>query len=139
MSKNSIVTFEDGDFKGRAEAFEKYSEAIESYDGIARAHHRSFLDVEPNRSVKTHFGKNDYYAFRPNEEVPRKSKSIIKMSMDAYDKVGIIRNIIDLMGDFGSQGINIVHENKSAEKFIRQWFKKVSGKERSEQIGRAHV
>jgi hypothetical protein len=134
MSKNSIVTFEDGDFKGRAEAFEKYSEAIESYDGIARAHHRSFLDVEPNRSVKTHFGKNDYYAFRPNEEVPRKSKSIIKMSMDAYDKVGIIRNIIDLMGDFGSQGINIVHENKSAEKFIRQWFKKVSGKERSERF-----
>ena len=54
--------------------------------------------------------------------------------MDAYDKVGIIRNVIDLMGDFGSQGINLVHENKSAERFFNQWFKKVNGKERSERF-----
>ena len=56
------------------------------------------------------------------------------MCMDAYDKVGIIRNVIDLMGDFGSQGINLVHPNKSAEKFFQQWFKKVDGKERSERF-----
>ena len=56
------------------------------------------------------------------------------MCMDAYEKVGIIRNVIDLMGDFGCQGINIVHENKSVEKFYQQWFKKVSGKERSERF-----
>tara|TARA_R100000805_G_C3626257_1_gene137290 strand:+ start:109 stop:1857 length:1749 start_codon:yes stop_codon:yes gene_type:complete len=54
--------------------------------------------------------------------------------MDAYEKVGIIRNVIDLMGDFGCQGINIVHENKSVEKFYQQWFKKCSGKERSERF-----
>ena len=54
--------------------------------------------------------------------------------MDAYDKVGIIRNVIDLMGDFTCQGINIVHENKSVEKFYQQWFKKCGGKERSERF-----
>jgi hypothetical protein len=54
--------------------------------------------------------------------------------MDAYDKVGIIRNIIDLMGDFGSQGINIVHRDKSVEKFYQQWFRNVGGKERSERF-----
>tara|TARA_R100001198_G_C5230441_1_gene209807 strand:- start:83 stop:1840 length:1758 start_codon:yes stop_codon:yes gene_type:complete len=54
--------------------------------------------------------------------------------MDAYEKVGIVRNVIDLMGDFGCQGINIVHENKSVEKFFKQWFKKVDGKERSERF-----
>ena len=52
---------------------------------------------------------SDYYAFRPDEAVPNQQRRIIKMCMDAYDKVGIIRNIIDLMGDFGSQGIQIVH------------------------------
>ena len=56
------------------------------------------------------------------------------MSMEAYDKVGIIRNVIDLMGDFGSQGINIVHENKSVESFYKQWFKRIEGKERSERF-----
>jgi hypothetical protein len=54
--------------------------------------------------------------------------------MDAYDKVGIIRNIIDLMGDFGSQGIQIVHRDKSVEKFYQQWFKSINGKERSERF-----
>ena len=54
--------------------------------------------------------------------------------MDAYDKVGIIRNIIDLMGDFGCQGVNIVHQNKSVEKFYQQWFKSINGKERSERF-----
>ena len=56
------------------------------------------------------------------------------MCMDAYDKVGIVRNVIDLMGDFGCQGIKIVHENKSVEKFFQQWFKKCNGKERSERF-----
>jgi hypothetical protein len=51
--------------------------------------------------------------------------------MDSYDKVGIIRNVVDLMGDFGSQGISLVHPDRTAEKFFQQWFKKVNGKERS--------
>ena len=38
------------------------------------------------------------------------------------------------MGDFGCQGINVVHENKSVEKFYQQWFKKCNGKERSERF-----
>ena len=117
MPNDPIISWEDGDSTSKAKAFEKFSESQDAYEGVARAYHRDFLDIEPNRSVKPHFGANDYYAFRPEEEVPRKSKRAIKMCMDAYDKVGIIRNIIDLMGDFGCQGINVVHENKSVEKF----------------------
>jgi len=132
MSNDPIISWEDGDARGKAEAFAKFSESQDAYNGVSRAYHRDFLDIEPNRSVKPHFGSHDYYAFRPEEEVPRKAKGIIKMCMDAYDKVGIVRNIIDLMGDFGCQGINIVHENKSVEKFGQQWFKKINGKERSE-------
>lgn len=133
MSSKSF-TWDEGDSKGRAQAFENFKETQDSYDGVARAYNRDFLDIEPNRSVKPHFGSNDYYAFRPEEQVPRRSKRIIKMCMDAYDKVGIVRNVIDLMGDFGCQGVNIVHENKSVEKFFQQWFKKVDGKERSERF-----
>ena len=117
-TNGSLTTWNSDDRNGREEAFREYAQASESYEGVSRAYHRDFLDIEPNRSVKPHFGSNDYYAFRPEEQVPRKSKRIIKMCMDAYDKVGIVRNVIDLMGDFGCQGINIVHENKSAEKFF---------------------
>ena len=130
---NPLISWDDNNIS-RAEAFSQYSESQEAYNGVARAYHRDFLDIEPNRSSKPHFGSHDYYAFRPEEQVPRKSKRIVKMCMDAYDKVGIVRNVIDLMGDFGCQGINIVHENKSVEKFFQQWFRKIDGKERSERF-----
>tara|TARA_Y100000361_G_scaffold12429_2_gene9854 strand:+ start:1502 stop:3493 length:1992 start_codon:yes stop_codon:yes gene_type:complete len=115
-----------------------FSENVNSYDGVTKSlgyrAYRNFKDIEPNRSVRPGFTSMDYHAFRPDEQVPREQKRMIKMCMDAYSKVGIIRNIIDLMGDFGSQGINVVHPNKSAEKFFKQWFKKCNGKERSERF-----
>ena len=134
MSEDSFITWNDGDSSGKAKAFEQFSDSVQEYDGISRGYHRDFLNIEPNRSVRPGFTGQDYYAFRKEEQVPKRQKRIIKMCMDAYDKVGIVRNIIDLMGDFGSQGINIVHENKSVEKFFRQWFRKIDGKERSERF-----
>jgi len=115
----------------------KIKEAIDSYGSINKSYasnYRDYLDIQPNISVKPEFNRSDYYSFRPSERTPNKQKRIIKMCMDAYDKVGIIRNIIDLMGDFGSQGINIVHESRSVEDFFKEWFKKVNGKERSERF-----
>jgi len=133
-AQDHMITWNESDLNGKAKAFQDFSESIEAYEGVCKGSHRSFLDLEPNRSVRPSFTNSDYYAFRPEEQVPQRQKRVIKMCMDAYDKVGIVRNVIDLMGDFGSQGINIVHEDKSVEKFWRQWFKKVEGKERSERF-----
>ena len=133
--QDTMITWNDGDPNGKSRAIAEFSESIESYDGVSKANrNRTFLDIESNRSVRPGFDQSDYYAFRSDEEVPTRQKKIIKMCMDAYDKVGIVRNVIDLMGDFGSQGINVVHENKSVEKFFQQWFKKCEGKERSERF-----
>ena len=54
--------------------------------------------------------------------MPTEKKKAISMCMQAYDKVGIIRNIIDLMGDFACQGIRLVHQNPRIEKFYNDWF-----------------
>ena len=132
-----MITWQDGDNEGKARAMSQFSDNVESYSGLNKSqgnHYRHFIDIEPNRSVRPGFNPSDYHAFRPDEAVPNQQRRIIKMCMDAYDKVGIIRNIIDLMGDFGSQGINIVHKDKSVEKFYQQWFKNVNGKERSERF-----
>lgn len=95
---------------------------------------RTFLDIEAGRSVRPEYNKTDYYSFRPNEIVPSQQKKIMKSSMEAYDRVGIVRNVIDLMGDFACQGITLVHENKTIERFYRHWFKQVNGVERSERF-----
>jgi hypothetical protein len=137
MSNEDMLTWSDEDFTSKSNAMSQLSDNISHYTGLSKStgtHYRHFIDIEPNRSVKPGFTKDDYYAFRPNEAVPNQQRRIIKMCMDAYDKVGIIRNIIDLMGDFGSQGIQIVHRDKSVEKFYQQWFKSINGKERSERF-----
>jgi len=119
------------------QALGSFSESVDYYDGIQKAQafgYRNFLDIEPNRSVRPEFGRQDYNRFRASEATPKRQKDIIKMCMDAYDRVGIIRNVIDLMGDFSSQGITLVHPNKNIEKFYKKWFSKVNGKARSERF-----
>jgi hypothetical protein len=120
----------------KANALDASSDAVEAYDGImmSTASHRSFLDIEPNRSVRSDFVKDDYYRFRRHEAIPRKQKDIMRMCMNAYDKVGIIKNVIDLMGDFSCQGVTLVHPNKKIEKFYKRWFEKVGGVQRSERF-----
>jgi hypothetical protein len=131
----AFVTWSDD--SGKRQALSDTSDNIDSYDGIQKSvgyNRRSFLDIEPNRSVRTGFTREDYNRFRSSESVPKRQKEAIRMCMQAYDKVGIIRNVIDLMADFAGQGINIVHPNKRIEKFFRAWFNKVNGIERSERF-----
>lgn len=137
MNDKDMITWEDNDPNSKSHAMAQFSENVDHYTGLPKSqgsHYRHFIDIEPSKSVKPGFTRNDYYAFRPDEAVPEQQRKIIKMCMEAYDKVGIIRNIIDLMGDFGSQGIQIVHQNKSVERFYQQWFRSVNGKERSERF-----
>lgn len=112
---------------------------INSYGSIPRDkafayRDRTYIDIEPSRSVRPTFNKSDYYSFRQSEAVPTEQKRIIKQSMEAYDRVGIVRNVIDLMGDFACQGITIVHQNKAVERFYRRWFQEINGVERSERF-----
>jgi hypothetical protein len=126
-----------GDDSSKQKALAESSDAYSENNGIQKSvgySYRSYIDIEPNKSVRTSMTRNDYYRFRPEEAVPTRQKRILKMSMDAYDRVGIIRNVIDLMGDFASQGVDIVHPNKAIERFYKAWFKQVSGKEKSERF-----
>jgi hypothetical protein len=120
-------------------AFTDYNNMIEvskSYTSVKAVanHQNSYLDIESGRSVRPQFGRSDYNAFRPNESVPSRQKHVIKMCMDSYDNVGIIRNVIDLMADFGSQGMTIVHPNKTIERFYRRWFEKIGGFQKTERF-----
>jgi hypothetical protein len=95
---------------------------------------RTYLNEDTNVHVQSEYTKRDYYHFRQSEQVKKNPKLIIRMCMDAYENVGIIKNTIDLMGDFASKGIRIVHTNKSTQKFLRQWFRFVNGDQVTERF-----
>lgn len=114
---------------------------LEGYEGSIHksvahglSNRQTFLDIQPGRSVKPQFTRTDYNAFRPGEAVPQQQKRIMAACMGAYDTVGIIRNVIDLMSDFASQGLTLYHPNKNIEKFYRKWFSQVNGQDRSERF-----
>lgn len=123
------------DASNQQAAMDQAAGNIDSYDGFCtHGSSRQYLDIEPNISVRPEYRKDDYYGFRPSEDTSRGTKHTIAQSMRAYDTVGIIKNIIDLMGDFGSQGITLYHPNAKVEKFYRAWWHKVQGAERSERF-----
>jgi hypothetical protein len=96
--------------------------------GRAQAYQsRTFENWDTNVSVRSDYNRGDYEYFRPSYTVPQEQKNIISMCMAAYQKVGLVRNVIDLMGDFGSQGIRIQHPIKSTQDFYNNWFEKVGG------------
>lgn len=140
MSEDLYLTW-DSDSQ-REQVYKATSDNVEAYSGVQQstAHgwdygrKTSYIDIEPNRSVRSSFNRGDYNAFRPGEAVATKQKRLMAQCMQAYSRVGIIRNVIDLMSDFSIQGIVLVHPNKSVEKFYRKWWKEVNGVDRSERF-----
>ena len=95
---------------------------------------RTFINHDTNISVKSDYNYKDYDYFRPSTTVPEKKEEIIQMCMQAYKKVGLVKNIIDLMGDFGSQGIRLQHPDPRMQQFYQSLWQKVGGPSRSERF-----
>lgn len=93
-----------------------------------------FMDLDPNVSVRDEFTRSDYETLRISEKVPTNKRDIMALCHDVYRKVGIVHNIIDLMGDFTCQGIRFVHPKPSVQTFYQNWGKKVGLTERSERF-----
>ena len=135
MSENTSSSWGDN-YGSTAAAMKIYEQSTASYTGVYKdtssGSHRSYRS--PSKSVKPPYTRSDYESFRPDSAVSTNKRQKIKDCVDAYKNVGLIRNVIDLMGDFACQGVSLVHRDKSAESFFQQWFKQVKGKERSERF-----
>lgn len=137
VGQEAYVVWGD-DISSKKEALKLSSESLSEYGGIekttARRTRLDFSNLDTNISGRPGLTRSDYDAFRPEEGIPNHIKLVIKKADQIYQKVGLVKNIIDLMGDFAVQGIRVVHPNKRIERFYKSWFKKISGKDRSERF-----
>jgi hypothetical protein len=142
ISDDAYITWGE-DLVSKQEALKKSSESLNEFIGIqnstaayssGRRYGIDFSNLDGNTGGRPGLTRNDYYAFRPDEAIPKKIKLIIYRAEDIYQRVGLVKNVIDLMGDFAVQGIKLVHKNKRIERFFRAWFKKINGKDRSERF-----
>jgi hypothetical protein len=139
VDSEAYVTWGD-DLQSKQDALKLSSGCLEEY-GLFHANagfrNRSndYSGLLPgNIHGKPGLTKRGYDYFRPDEAVPTQIKEIMRRADDVYQRVGLVKNVIDLMADFAVQGIKPVHRNKKTERFYRKWFKKVNGKDRSERF-----
>ena len=109
------------DLASKQAALDKTSQSLDEFSGVQRSsgyarYSRNYSDLLENTSSRPGLTRSDYDYFRPNEAIPTQTKYIIKEADKIYQRVGLVKNVIDLMGDFGSQGIRIVHKNQRIEK-----------------------
>jgi hypothetical protein len=138
VDEQAYVTWGD-DLASKQDALKQSSESMSEYTLVQKAsamrrYGFDYSNLDKNTSGRPGLTRSDYDYFRPDEAIPREIKLVIRKAEDIYQRVGLVKNVIDLMGDFASQGIRLVHKNKRIERFYRQWFKKIKGKDRSERF-----
>ena len=137
----AFVTFDPSKPEEAANALQN-SNSLHGYQAVAYygggpggGFRDRYEDVSTNISVRNEFTRQDYDSYRTAEARPIKAKHVMASCDKAYKKVGIVRNVIDLMSDFGSQGVKVVHSNKRIERFAQRWFShKIAGENTTERF-----
>lgn len=111
---------------------EHEQECYASYQTVSN--YNQFYDYDTNVNVRTGFSRKDYEYFRPGEYIPQRDIEIMRIANKAYENIPIVKSVIDLMADFGSQGILLCHPDPKIQSFYRSWFTKVKGDDRSERF-----
>lgn len=96
---------------------------------------RGPINIGSSTTVKSDYTRSDYNSYRSGYYDSYKNrKFLLETANLSYRRVGIIKNVIDLMSDFGCKGIKLSHKVPSVERFYKEWFKKVNGIDRSERF-----
>ncbi len=125
MEKPMYVTWANEDEKKVALA--ESGRAMDKFRNLFSKGSNVYQNMDTNISVRDGFSRSDYNAFRPDEASPTDPKHIIKSCRNAYKKIGIVNNIINLMSDFTIQGIHLTHSNRKIQKFYNEWWDKING------------
>ncbi len=82
---------------------------------------RTFNSTDTATNVRNEINKSDYEYYRQGEAVPKTQEGMMIASQTAYERVSIVRSVVDMMGDFTAQGIRIDHPNRQILSFIKDW------------------
>lgn len=114
-------------YVGKAEYF---STAKFEKNSISRSR-TTARQVGTTSDLKGGFNRWDYYGHRPEDNIPVWNADIILTAQNFYRKIGLVRNIIDLMADFSSEGLVFYHPVKSQQRFFREWGRRVGIQDRA--------
>ena len=122
-SEQAYVTWGDENLEDKRTALNEASKALDEFTVIQKTaannsrYRLDFSNLDGPTSGRPGLTRSDYDYFRPEESIPTHIKGILTKADVIYNRVGLVKNVIDLMGDFACQGIRLVHPNKKIERF----------------------
>ena len=123
--------------KDMEQAFAEWGSALQNSmisKGSYSSYRRDYSNLTTDLSGRPGLNQSDFDWFRPSDRVPTTPKEIMGFARYAYRRIGLIRNSIDLMGDFACQGVRLAHRNKQIDNFYKNWFNRVDGQAVSERL-----
>jgi len=129
-----MTSKEQLDFQKSIASYQKDMISVDPINKSYGSLGRTFVGWDGDSSIKSDYTRSDYNAFRTTPATIENRGKLLKVCQQAYDKVGIVKNVLDIMADFGSKGIRLRHEIPAIERFYQKWFDKVEGLERSERF-----
>jgi len=136
----AYITWQDSNIDDKRNALQEASKGLDEFGLIDKTvannsrYRLDFSNLDGPTSGRPGLTRSDYDYFRPEESIPSQIKGIFLKADEIYNRVGLVKNVIDIMGDFACQGIRLVHPNKRIEKFYKKWFEKINGEDRSERF-----
>jgi hypothetical protein len=136
----AYITWQDSNIDDKRNALQEASKGLDEFGLIDKTvannsrYRLDFSNLDGPTSSRPGLTRSDYDYFRPEESIPSQIKGIFLKADEIYNRVGLVKNVIDIMGDFACQGIRLVHPNKRIEKFYKKWFEKINGEDRSERF-----
>lgn len=103
--------------------------ADDLYDNIDPVYHKS----SGSSVIKSNYTRSDYGYYRDGVSQIESRVKKLAACQEAYNST-LLFSIINLMCDFTSKGVRIRHPDKSKQKILDTWFKKVEGIDRTERI-----
>lgn len=141
LGYNGIRMSEDQNFyitgnKDRQEGLDKLGKAMAGQDMAVAGF---YSNLEENISVRPPFTRHTYERFRPGERIPETDDDIMTSCRNAYQSVGVIRSVVDLITETAVEGLELVSENDGVTNFFKGWSQNVNLRERAERFANYFV
>jgi len=122
----------------REESLKDLPSNIDGFKGVSTPQNLSqggfFSNVEDNISVRPPFTRDNHNAFYPADAIPTKARDIMTSCRSSYERVGIIKSVIDLMTEISVEGLELVSDHKPTENFYKKWADRVNLLDRAERF-----
>lgn len=124
---NPYLAFSD-DLSSKNGALATYGRTVDSFQQVQKSVGYSLSPLNPVADIKVReeFSRQAYDSYRPSEALPYRFKDIVLSCRSMYKRVGIVRNVIDLMTDFTTSGLRFMHSDRKQQVFFQSWARKVN-------------